>query len=462
MSDDLQARLSEAAHEIERTAAPLDALSVQRIRSVARRHRVQRRTTQSFAGVAAVAVLALVVTLGAELRDDPAPVPPAVTRTPTPTPATPTPAPTPTATPTATPTPTPTLAGPPVRAADLRDSDVVAHLQHPRTGEVWAPATAAPEFATQIGSYDTAYRMGTRGDAEIFMTVSGPGYAWGDTVTGLYERDASGVRLIACPSARSGDPCVLAANSLPTIPRDESTFYDSLTLPAKVSLAPGFELTTAATRELNGTYGQPYGSLPNRDATASDEQVDPLRDLGALDLVAVTWGSEVSGLKNLWYAFTTPLGTQVRLEANDVPAGDFASIRWDDGVDPGSVDKQGQPVVTYSPGAGLCLPARYAVDGAHDPTQWRRAGTSADGLSVYLPVDGGNPTSRAVRAWQESNSWTYSEEVGGMVTGADAGYAFPTDESFLAARALYAVSGPDGQWFLVMRSDAQQIVYECA
>jgi hypothetical protein len=287
-----------------------------------------------------------------------------------------------------------------------------------------------------------------------------PVYSWGLTVTGVYERDASGVRLIACPSARSGDPCVLPESSLPGIPRDESTFYDSLTLPARVALGGGFDLATAATRQLNTTYGQPYGSIPDPDLEAP--QVDLIRELGALDLVTVTWPSDVSGLTNLSYAFTTPLGSQVRLESHDVPAGDFSAIRWDDGVDVSALDEQGNPVDGRSPGASTCNVARYAVDGAHDPTQWRRAGTSAEGLPVYLPVEEGIPTSRAVRAWHETNSWTFSEAVGDMVYGPDTDYPYATDESFLAARALYAVAGPGGQWLLGMRSDARQIVYECA
>ena len=95
------------------------------------------------------------------------------------------------------------------------------------------------------------------------------------------------------------------------IPRDESTFDNhSLTLPATVSLGGGFDLSTAATRQLNGLYGRPDRDVPDLPSTHGGR-----RELGSLDLVTVTWSSDLPDLTNLSYAFTTPLGSQVRFQA---------------------------------------------------------------------------------------------------------------------------------------------------
>jgi hypothetical protein len=454
MSDELHALLARAANEIEGSAPSLDGGRLGVVRAAARRRRLARRTAESFAGVGAVGVLGAGLWFGLG-QQAPEPVVPVMTPT-----ATPSPAPL-TVTPTPTSTPTPT--GPPTRAESIDDATVIARLSAPRTGEVWQTPVAAPELESVFGEHSNPHLVGTRGDASIYITMYDELGTW--RVGGLFEVDAQGVRRIACPSARTVDLCDEKgeADRTPRWVRDEDTFYDTLTLPASIDLGDGFTVTTTNTARTPRSGFMLYGDAD--PIMKDDVELRVLRDLGPVDVAArVTDFSPVPGVTDLTYGVATPFGTFVRLDAADIPAGDFAAIRWDDGIV--RVEAEELPVQTVAPGGQSCLWTTFSQDDAHVPGDWRPGGTTPDGRRVYLPVAGGNPLSRAARAWQEEHSWTVGSDDGVSdelvdLYGADAGYAYPTDAAFLEANALYAVQGPGGQWLLGMRQDALNVVYEC-
>lgn len=453
MSDDLHALLARASHEVEGVVPALDGDRLGLVRSAARRRRIVRRTAESFAGVGVVGVLGVGLWFGLG-QQTPEPVVPVVTPTLAPT-----------LTPTPTPPPTPAApAGPPTRAESIDDATVLERLAQPRTGEVWQTPRPAPEVAPLLlpdGSQDSVFLVGTRAAASIYIAVLPDFYGQGATVNGLYEIDADGPRLIACPSARVGDPCVRQQSvEADGIVRDESTFYDTFTLPRAVDLGDGYIVTTTRTHAAQQFPSVRYGQA---DALVGGEVGDrrPLRELGALTLAVESFPSEVPGLTSIRYVVVTPFGTSVNLVAADAPGGDFDAIRWDERREP-TRRSDDRSLDARSPAEGACLLRTFAEEADHVAADWVQAGTTPDGRPVHVPVDGGNAMSRTVRAWQESISWTPDQDdADGVVEGAGAGYQFPTDEGFLAAHALYAVQAPDDRWLLALRGDAVQAVWEC-
>ncbi|WP_426594857.1 hypothetical protein ACPPVS_04620 [Cellulomonas sp. McL0617] len=459
MSDELHALLSQASSQIEGAAPALERGRLQWVRAAVRRRRIVRRTAESVAGVGVVGVIGVGLWIGVN-HGTPEPVVPVVTPTVAPS-----------VTPTAAPssTPAPTSVGPPTRAASIDDETVIARLSKPRTGEVWQTPVPAPEVKDVLvgsGSADTAFLVGQRAGTPIYITVGlqeGPGPA---TVTGLYEIDTAGVRLIACPSARTTDPCAPPSTATAAgVVRDEATFYDTYTLPRSIDLGGGYAVTTTSTTSWTYFPDYLYG-----DAGALSGGEPPVlrtvRTMGAMSLVTEeleSYGPEVTSFR---YALTTPFGSTVALAAEDAPGGDFGSIVWRHGDEPvpaydGAGDTRGTRS-SVSPGAPACLNATLSRDVHHVAAQWRQAGETAQGQPVFVPVEGGNPLSLTVRGWQESHSWGYPVQGEDLVIGAAAGYPYLTDEAFLAARALYALQGPTGEWLLALRSDAESVIWECA
>ncbi|GEK22816.1 hypothetical protein [Cellulomonas xylanilytica] len=466
MSAELDGLLARASNEIEAAAPSLDGGRLGVVRAAARRRRIARHAAESFAGVGAVGVLGVGLWFGLG-QATPDEVVPVETPTVTPSPSdTPTPTPTPSSTPTSTPT------GPPTRAESIDDAVVIERLAAPRTGEQWHSPERTPEMDAVLEqsewSTSVTYRVGTRADSVIYISVGDGNAPWANQeVSALFEVDAAGPRLIACPSARTGDPCAGSAAE-PTVVRDEETFYDSLTMPQSIDL-DGYVVTTTHARA--SEFASVYG-----DAQALSEQPSStrtLRQLGALAVVERTAPAEIADLTNIEFGVMTPFGSFFALTQEDLPAGEFEAIQWDDGirrVASDGPDGDDYTAFTRGPGAPSCVSWHFSRASSHVPAQWRAAGTTPGGHRVYVPAAGGSSLSQAVRAWHEENSWTVSElgsedpaaDEYGTLHGAAAGYTYPTDQAFLEANALFAVQGPAGEWMLGMRSDASNVVYECA
>ena len=459
--NDLDQLLHGAHDEIAAATGPIDARDLMRVRGTVRRARLQRHTFESVgaaacAGVLGVGAWAALGQGGGDPMD----------------PATSTPGPSPTSAPTGSPVPAPTPAGtkPPVRTFEredeIDDADVVARLSAPRTGETWtepvrddAVEDVLVSSARREGT--TIYRVGTRDDATIYVAVDeatselrNPPYARTGAV--LYEIDDDGARLISCPSARAGDACqdpsLLVEGTQVEV--DTETFYDTTTLPSHMDLGGGWKVSTPT-----GSRDDQYSAagVPIGFGTAP---IARLADVGAVSfVVAPVVGDHtdiVDDLTSGAYAWLLPYGAYVLLDPKDVPGASFDDITWEDGKTRISEWRS----ATLAPGAMQCLDAQTSIEAEHDPTQWRRGGTTADGLPVMVPIAGGNEASKLTRWFHEQHSGTMIDDE--LVTGADAGYRYLTDDEFLAAHALIAIQAPDGAWHLRMRADAANIVYECA
>ena len=457
--NDLDQLLHGARDEIADATGPIDERDLLRVRGTVRRARIQRHTFESVGAAACAGVLGVGAwaALG-QGGGDPT------------NPATSSPDPAPTGSSSSTPSQAPTRPAAVEtfeRADDIDDATVVARLSEPRTGEAWAEPVRDDEAEQALVSPDlrdltTVYRVGTRGDATIYVAIDDATAALENpsflrTGAVLYEIDDDGPRLISCPSARAGDACqdptVLVEGTRVEV--DTDTFYDTTTLPAQVELAGGWTVSTAATRASGQltTAGVPlgFGRAPISD----------LADLGALSFVVAPTVADdavtVDGLTSGTYAWRMPFGTYVTLDPKDVPGASFDDITWTDGKQRTSEWRS----ATLAPGSPQCLDAQTSIEAQHNPAQWRQAGTTADGLPVMVPVAGGTDLSRAVRQFLETSSGTMLDG-GEWVTGAEAGYPYLTDDEFLAANSLLAVQAPDGSWHLRLRADAADVVYECA
>ena len=463
MSDDLTSRLLGAAEELERSVPAADPVFAGGVRAAIAR----RRTVRHVREVASGLVIATVIGVGAWAATGPdaPPTPPVTTPSPTVTPE-------PDRSPSPTPSPTPSSlppvvdAGPPVREDDVDDAPVLARLREPRTGEVWITPEPAPDMEAVLSpeEWGTVWHVGRRGDSDIYavMDVSwvpnGGAVLFGVPVLGLVEVDSSGARLIACPSARATDPC--AARTVEVdVPRDETTFYDTMTLPRSIDLAAGWTLTTSHTTSSTYYPDRVLGDGGALYGLAGDAEV--VADLGGLQVLELVKDGDVPGLADHRYAIRMPLGTTLALSADDAPSGEFRAIRWDDGVPRPLADLYEEAQQSTAPGSGGCFGGTFSVADGFVASDWRAVGTTPGGHRVYVPVEGGNAVSRAVRAWQEQASGTIDETTNEWVTGAAAGYRYPTDEGFLEANALYAVEGPTGEWQLRLRIDALQTIWEC-
>lgn len=498
---DLDELLASTETTLTRAAGPGSPVPAP-VRNGIRRRRAVRHTVESLVAVVAVGAVASAAWFGASHA---APMP-AVSPTTGPTPTTSAPAPTTAPSPTAS---GPADDGPVVRETALADDVVLRRLLNPRTGESWttpvavddAPALVAPPAWAEP---PTTFRVGARGDATIYAVV-GPFDLVGSPVLGLFEVDAAGARLIACPGPRAEEECadpslVRVLDGVPVDPDtdpavvrvaegvtvDRDTFYDSLGIPGALELGDGFVVTTTEVaqrarddaEQLQLPATALLGDarlLTGRNWYDVPETVRVVARFGAGAVVETRTPGAVAGLTNVDLAWRTPFGTLVELAAGDVPGGDFDTIVWDDGVERRSErDDQGTMAgESQSPAAILCFAPGFAVEDSPDPSAWRPAGRTDDGRRVYVPTSADGLV-HDVRAFHEEGSsdvvlpdtpsdpTTPVEDA--WVHGAEAYAAtgFTTDQLFLDAHALYAVDGPGGVLYLALRRDAVGLVYECA
>ncbi|AEI10894.1 hypothetical protein [Cellulomonas gilvus] len=453
--NDLDQLLTGARDAIADATGPLDERTLSRVRGTVRRARIQRHAVTSVGAAACAGVLGTGVWYGIG-QLEPTPTPPAHSPSQTlPSPA-----------PSSDPTTPAAPVTPAERAKSIDDATVIERLSAPRTGETWTAPVLDDAVASSLLPADrldtwSVYRVGERGGATLYLATEDVTTAI-ETPTFLragalmYEVDDDGARLVTCPSARTGDPCVDAATDVAAgVTVDEDTFYDTLTLPSSVDLGEGWKVSTDATRESDwfSPYGVPVGLT--EQPVASIATVGSLTFAGA-PVAAPGATGLVEGLSSAAYAWRLPFGSYVQLDSQDVPGTSFDDITWDDGV------SRTDEWRTWTAGAGAlsCMDAQFSLEDSHDPADWRRVGTTADGLPVMAPVAGGNDLSRTVRQHMLDKSWTMNE--GSEVHGLDAGYPYATDDAFLEAQALIAVQAPDGTWHVRLRADALNVVFECA
>lgn len=374
------------------------------------------------------------------------------------------------------PTPTPTPEESPVLWAGFvtgDDVDVLARLKDPTTGETWSVPTEIDDPGIQDAETSARYfEVGARGTATIVVEV------WPDfdlsfgeyAIGGIYEVDGDEIRFIACPSARGSDTCIDEpygwAGAARVIARD--IHYDSLTYPAVAFPQAEWRLTPARSTDSYAGWGSAFLGyaymFDGIDQTAVlAELMGPdgflSLPLGDSALVETRGPGIVAGTVNSNFGIVTPFQSFIP------SAGYFVSpwygvdvVTWDDGKDSfthtpsWAEDSEKWAVV---PAKETCAAVDETLLESMDPAQWQAAGKHTAGQTVYLPVEGGNATARAVWEWMSENSW--AEQIDPTLT-----YPYDTFDQFLDARSVFAWERPDGEWVLAIDSFARQHVYECA
>ncbi len=380
--------------------------------------------------------------------------------------------PEPTSTSTAEPTASAAPTAPPfdgLRSSSIDDATALAHLESPRTGEVWHDPTPLGVAPAMISPSDgiTFLSVGDHGDANIVVAVSErhelDSYV---PVLGLFEVSGGAVRFIQCPSARTGDECVPVPDHIASgVVVDSDTFYDSMTYPSVFEIQPGYVMRTGQTLRNFESWESPLGNgnalLPT---PAADEGVyDPrmsatvttLAAYGDTDIVQLEWPANGLDMTNIQYGLRFPYGAIQPFSRDDIPGSQYTAIAWDDGEFRTSYNDLDGSDRVFGAGGGVCFPAEWSIEHDHLDAGWVHAGTTPTGLAVWVP-NGPNLTALAVR--DAMDEWSYGID---WDTGDEIPYPYATIDDFLAAYALIAIQRPDGEWLLGLRPDAINLAYEC-
>lgn len=369
-------------------------------------------------------------------------------------------------------------ADPPHAIVSGDDVAILAKLESPTTGETWHdPVPIAnlglleyPEFG--IPDDYRYYEVGARGDATIVVAI--PGFF--DDLTGglpvyaMFEVDASGARMVTCPSVRPLDFCLDWSSDWeePGRSLDHSIRYDSLTYPVEVQPLPGWVLRTARLKDskwvdsadaFGDSYTFPGISLTTGEADwlgRSDRR--ELVGLGQSTLVEFRHPGKVPGLTDSRFAIETPYGAVIPSESAMTSQWyGVGAVTWDDGahtfthLSPWDGTAEAWPVVSASL---ACFGPDETLAASFNRSQWVKSGVHRLGGDVYLPASGGNAVSAAVWQTMRDSSWGVDWEPA-------LAYPYPTVDEFLAARSVFAWERPDGEWVIAMDAYAGQRVYEC-
>ncbi len=429
------------------------------------------------------------------------------------TPASPSPSPTTSGTPSPSPTPTiPDGNFDVPRASSVDAATALDRMANPRTGETWHRPVERPGYVEafapyvadgaawypDLGNLDRFFSIGERDGYDIVVASVDTDYygfdSTGVTPTlslwqGVFEmRDGTPV-LISHPQEDSGDCSDVFGDNyqnLPAIPTDPAVFYDTLDYPASIAIGPHATLSLRYWLEWTGdsscwnSYpGEPLlweRTFGDSDVGATiDSQVSAVAGHEPVDLVRREWPSEVTGLVNGMYDVRTPFDTLIPAFVYDPPLGKFGDIVWDAGHEPTSPTKNSW--LSLSPAAGdTCWDSTaYSRETHHVAADWTPAGTSSTGVTVYVPVDGGNDVALRVytrmsdksseSGWDMIGPWSSVHRFwssSGVKTEEVPPYRYATYDAFLADNALLAYQRPDGSWALVVRGEAMYSVYECS
>lgn len=369
------------------------------------------------------------------------------------------------------------------------DATWLASLANPASGESWNEPRLwtgsefdwYPEYEGYGGVYPTYFvEVGERDGYPIVVTVQP-----GDFGTGggrIFEiRDGESWALPCADALESAD-CSESDFEFVNFGEnfDYGTRYGSLAFPTTLDLYPEFTLSNSdspwgdATALLHRVKPDEYGNATWLvRAQRLGEYV--LADYGSAEsrLIEVRSPTPITGVQGLEYYLEKPYGVHAKLT---IESATYAGITWDDGWTPGTIENAygASPAHFVLPvtGATCWGPAgrgAWSLETAHVDSQWYAAGTTPEGLRVYLPVEGGNPLAEEVFSFQAGIESNGGGTVGYQRSGTlDEGFlrsgrvshdgGGPSQLTTLAewydARALIAVELPHGMWLLGIREDA--------
>ncbi|WP_062288329.1 hypothetical protein [Demequina phytophila] len=350
------------------------------------------------------------------------------------------PSPSVSATPSATPSPSVTPSPDPIsyegRNPDMSDEEALYRAEHPATGEVWLDEPVEVEAPVDVPWNDegvTWYRVGSRGDVEIYSVEQAVFVGWT-----LLELAPDGT-LTGVSSPRPSDPMPEWPNGVPDAQpyldgvKESDVYYDSLALPSTWTSPEGLELTLG------------WGGAPvNLAWGMTNTEVGQAGNARVVRIATTTLGTQVpEGVSSttLGYAIVDPNGQAFSLTAADPLGTRTSEVTLVDGR---AVDPE-RRFIELSDGACAATPewTTYVVGTTDD--SWTEIGATARG-PVYAPT-AENTLARAVYdEWmsRRSNSGDYA--VFGTVA--------PAFDEYLDLPAILAAPAPtaDG-WFVEIDRD---------
>jgi hypothetical protein len=391
------------------------------------------------------------------------------------------------------------------REAAIDDATARARMANPRTGETWHDPVDRPDLlGAFVGQWDDSHwvgavlEVGERSGADIVaLVVSRSANATeyqrftGDPDTGhiwgLYEMHEGLPYEVVCPSARTTDPCsadyFYHPEAYEAKPHIRDVFYDSLTFPASVDVGStvlrplGPEDNYYSNMDSTPYWGNGWDLIVRRDGTALPDlggvTLTPLATFGESRLVRVDAETAISGVTNVLWAIETPFGGLSRIPSpfyGDRPVGDETTFVWSDGV-PHVSENPGETTAAVGHQCGAAYVYSHDID--HVDSDWVLAGTAPGGIDLFVPVEGGNRVALAVYTrMRDLSEEVYGELYANVHAKRGAAAAVHTDqvppynydsyEAFLADNALVAFQWADGEWFLVLGTEAMHSVYACS
>ena len=363
----------------------------------------------------------------------------------------------------------------PPRLVGADDATLLNAAEHPRTGEVWLTEAHDLEPTVPIvAAGQTEYfaiHVGTRGDAEIFLVVE-PGRAGyhAEPVSETYDSGAfvevrgDKAYIIWCPLPTQ-DACPTPSWSGSeafdsSVEADGTVFYDSLAAPGLVEIE-GIPVEGPAMLWDDGSLAQGNLGDPMTLVAAAPSNL-LVRDVVVPTTTLATFGGWTlvsyespmdNGLPTYPLRWISPLGTTYRTGVGD-RSGEPSpqTIEWADGVEP--LLPTGYDACFSYVGvrtAHCDYPFGLTVDDVHEDSQWTIGGSLSSGTPVYVPIAGGNDWSRSL--WAEY----------GIPSGENQGNPdyFASEADFLAGRGVIEIQGFDGNWWILVSANPEDLWTSC-
>ena len=320
---------------------------------------------------------------------------------------------------------------------------ILQKMVNPTTGEKWLATPKKLDdqhYYQEIYAQDGVdyYEVGSHGDKTIIMSVV---QMIGDDIR-LYEKSPNGdVAVIAKPDSLyiydTNYMQSISGSLVESIAIDETTHYDSLTLPRTLDLDKGYTLSKP-------TYPN-LGDLVRADI--SGYTVTTVRKLGGSNLLRLETTNAETKLTSIGYSLQTPINTRINLGYEPLET-DLSKYQWQNG------NYTNDTITAISQGCGgLFASVSWATD--LKDGDFKEAGESPSGQKVYAASNLDNPV--FVKAYDEYMSYLIDNPEDLYYTS----NKDMTKQDFADQHGVVFHKDRFGQWLAYSRSQMRP-AYGCA
>lgn len=311
-------------------------------------------------------------------------------------------------------------------------------LAEPTTGETWLPARkpvadlgyikTTPGDGTDIKYYEVGARAGNT----IYLSSY---YELGEIIY-LYEKSPTGeVKMIGRPSSTAvynDDIQKTTKDSLSSkVKFDETIHYDSLSVPNKISLKSGYDLTLGKYTMLGTTIDEAYDKKSNITYTE-------LAKYGGSSLQKSEFPNADTHLTSITYFVKLPIGTRMALDYEPLTT-DMSKMKFSTGS-----ATVGDTLASITEGCGRLLSSVSRADQAKDG-DFKAVGQSDAGQKIYEAVD---PNYILVnKSYQEFKDFYTDDPVKKSTTKDD----------FIKNHAIVFFKDNENQWLVYTRVEYRAV-----